>query len=129
MGSTRSRFSRRDFFKLTGGVAAAAAMGPSPMVFTRPSTRLSGELKILLWSHFVPQYDVWFDAFAQNWGAENGVTVTVDHINQADLGTRTAAEISAGEGHDLIEEIFPPAAYEPSVLDLTDLNQEAQNRF
>src|SRR6185369_7692512 len=108
MGSIRSRFSRREFFKLTGSAAALAAMGPSPLRLIKPSTRLSGELKILLWSHFVPQFDVWYDAFAQNWGAENGVTVTVDHINQADLGTGTAAEISAGEGHDLIEEILPP---------------------
>src|SRR5690606_739978 len=70
-----------------------------------------------------------FDAFARNWGEANGVTVTVDHINNADIPAAAAAEISAGEGHDLIEYIFPPSALEPSVLDLTDIHQEAISRF
>ena len=34
------------------------------------------ELKILQWSHFVPQYDVWLDPFAEAWGDANGVDVT-----------------------------------------------------
>jgi multiple sugar transport system substrate-binding protein len=57
------------------------------------------------------------------------VNVTVDHINLADIQARASAEISAREGHDLIEFLSPPAAFEPSVLDLTDLNQEAEKRF
>ncbi len=124
----RHRFSRRDFLKISGGAAAAASISPST-VFARPAHQLSGELKILQWSHFVPNHDKWFDPFAKVWGEANGVQVTVDHINNADIPATTAAEISAGEGHDLIEYIFPPSALEPSVLDLTDVNQEAQSRF
>jgi multiple sugar transport system substrate-binding protein len=124
----RHHFSRRDFLKGVGGAAAVAAVSPA-YVYTKPSQSLSGELKILQWSHFVPDHDKWFDPFARVWGEENGVTVTVDHINNADIPATAAAEISAGEGHDLIEYIFPPSALEPSVLDLTDVNQEAQSRF
>ncbi|MBI2845788.1 MAG: extracellular solute-binding protein [Chloroflexi bacterium] len=113
--------------------ACTPAVAPIPtpvgVVPTPTVPRLSGELKILVWSHFVPRYDEWFDAFAKDWGAENGVTVTVDHIGLAELRSRTAAEISAEEGHDIIELLDPPADFEPSVLDLTDLNQEAVNRF
>jgi multiple sugar transport system substrate-binding protein len=129
MAKMRPSLSRRDFLKVLGGSVAAAAAQPTFHAFSSPSTKLSGELKILQWSHFVPQHDAWFDAFAKAWGAENGLTVSIDHINNADLPSATAAEISAGEGHDLIEYIFPPSALEPSVLDLTDVNQEAQNRF
>ncbi len=82
----------------------------------QPATRLSGDLKILQWSHFVPRHDTWFDPFAKDWGTQVGVNVSVDHINQAELLARAAAEISAGEGHDLIEFIFPPASLEKSVL-------------
>jgi multiple sugar transport system substrate-binding protein len=121
--------SRRDFLKATAGGAALASALPTARVFSKPSQQLSGELKILQWSHFVPNHDIWFDAFARQWGEENGVTVTVDHINNADLPATTAAEISAGEGHDLIEYIFPPSALEPSVLDLKDINDEAVSRF
>jgi multiple sugar transport system substrate-binding protein len=94
-----------------------------------PSTKLSGSLKILQWSHFVPRYDTWFDPFAKEWGNHVGVDVTVDHIGLADIPAHTAAEIAAGSGHDLIEWVSPPASLEPSVLDLSDVHQEAVGRF
>jgi multiple sugar transport system substrate-binding protein len=121
--------SRRDFLKASVGGAVLASALPTFEVFSAPSQQLSGELKILQWSHFVPNHDVWFDSFAARWGEANGLTVTVDHINNADIPATAAAEISAGEGHDLIEYIFPPSALEPSVLDLADINQEAVSRF
>jgi len=65
----------------------------------------------------------------QKWGEANGVKVTVDHINLAEIPSRTAAEISAGQGHDLIEWIAPPSQFEPSVLDLGDVVKEAEKRY
>ncbi len=127
--SPQNGWSRRDFLKAAGGLVAAAGIGPAFHVFTQPSQKLSGDLKILQWSHFVPQHDKWFDPFAKAWGDSNGVNVTVDHINLADIPSRAAAEINAKEGHDLIEFLYPPSALEPSVLDLTDINQEAVKRF
>ena len=123
--------SRRDFLRMMGAAAAATALPslPSFSSFRKPSQRLSGELKILQWSHFVPRYDTWFDPFAAAWGNEVGVSVTVDHIGLADIASRTAAEIAAGEGHDLIEWLSPPSALEPSVLDLSDVVQEATSSF
>lgn len=96
---------------------------------TEPTTQLSGDLRILMWSHFVPQHDGWFDPFAQEWGQEVGVNVTVDHINVADIPARISAEMSAGEGHDLIQYIAPLPQFEPSVVDLTDVTEEAASRF
>lgn len=127
-----------------GALALAAGAGPSllsacssspsktgttPTTSTSGTGKTSGDLKILLWSHFVPKYDTWFDPWAKQWGQQNGLNVIVDHINQADLPARTAAEFSAGTGHDLIEWITPPSAYEPSVLDLTDVVQEAESKY
>jgi multiple sugar transport system substrate-binding protein len=120
--------------KGAGATALTAAAAP---VFTRPiaarqatpTRNISGtQLKILQWSHFVPNYDTWFDAFAKEWGDANGVEVTVDHINTADVPTTIAAEIAAGEGHDLVEHISSLAQYEKSMLDMTDLVKEASNR-
>jgi len=59
-------------------------------------------LRILLWSHFVPAYDQWFDQFARDWGQQNGVKVLVDHMPIAEVPARYAAEFAAGAGHDLI---------------------------
>jgi len=89
----------------------------------------SSTIRILLWSHFVPNYDTWFDSWVKQWGSKNGVTMVVDHIDQADLPARTAAEFSASSGHDLIEWITPPSAYEPSVHDMSDVVQEALGTY
>jgi ABC-type glycerol-3-phosphate transport system substrate-binding protein len=138
--------SRRRFLQIAGaGMAGAALAGctaeeqavtptpasnvpaPSP-TFTEPTRQLSGDLKILLWSHFVPAHDQWFDPWAQEWGKQVGVNVTVDHINQAEIPARTAAEIQAGQGHDLIMYIATFSQFEPSVVDLKDVVQEAEKR-
>lgn len=87
------------------------------------------ELKIVQWSHFVPQYDKWFDPFAQAWGEANGVKVTVDHINIADLSATTAAAIDAGEGPTLIELPMAASLFVEGIRDLTDVNMKAQELF
>ena len=111
-----------------GGGEEAAGQAPS-VSFTEPRTKLSGDLKILLWSHFVPSHDEWFGPFAQDWGKKVGVNVTVDHIDNAQIPTRIAAEIQAGQGHDVIQYIAPLSQFEPSVLDLKDLTDEATKRW
>jgi multiple sugar transport system substrate-binding protein len=148
--------SRRDLLRATGAVALGAALGVplagslagcaseeeggptgptgSPReapkeTFTEPSKKLSGDLKILLWSHFVPSHDTWFDKFAKDWGTKVSVNVTVDHINQAEIPTRIAAEIQAGQGHDVIQYIATLSQYEPSVMDMKDVTEEATKRW
>ncbi len=136
-------FTRRDMLRSTGlvtlGVTAAScaseegggasdsAATPEPR-FTEPASQLTGELSILMWSHFVPSHDVWFDEFVREWGEQVGVNVTVDHIDVANVPARISSEIQAGQGHDLIQYIAPLAQFEPSVLDLTDVTTEANNR-
>ncbi len=145
--ATYGPWTRRRFLQATGvagiGVAAGCASEPGggpggggqPSVpapsttFTEPVGRLSGSLSILLWSHFVPSHDTWFDRFARQWGEQVGVDVTVDHIAVADIPARTAAELAAGQGHDLIQYIATLSQYEQSVLDLADVTQEADNRW
>jgi ABC-type glycerol-3-phosphate transport system substrate-binding protein len=97
--------------------------------FTEPNAQLSGSLKILMWSHFVPRHDEWFDKFAQDWGKQVGVDVTVDHIDVTQVTTRIAAEIAAGSGHDVIQHIAPLPQFEPSTIDMADVTTEAERRF
>ncbi len=134
------RLTRRRFIQTASLAALAAACGvgdeggdagePAPEpTFTEPTTDLSGELRILLWSHFVPRHDDWFGPFAQEWGEEVGVDVTVDHINVADIPARISSEVSAGEGHDLIQFIATLSQFEPSVHSMNDLMDEATSRF
>jgi multiple sugar transport system substrate-binding protein len=111
-----------------GGVDASPGGAPQE-TFTEPTRKLSGELKILLWSHFVPSHDAWFDRFVKDWATKVGITATVDHIDQAQITTRIAAEIQAKQGHDMIQFIAPLSQFEPSVLDMKDVTEEASKRW
>ncbi|MPZ26209.1 MAG: extracellular solute-binding protein [Micromonosporaceae bacterium] len=114
-----------------GGPAGQAGPegGAPEETFTEPSTPLSGDLRILVWSHFVPSHDDWFAEFTKAWGDRVGVNVSVDHIDVGDVPTRIASEISAGQGHDLLQYIAPLSQFEPSVLDMTDVTDEASRRW
>ncbi len=83
------------------------------------------ELSILQWSHFVPRYDEWFDAYAEDWGKENGVDVRVDHVNVPELPPALTAAIEAGDGHSIIEMLFPPTAFIEGLHPLNDINEAA----
>jgi ABC-type glycerol-3-phosphate transport system substrate-binding protein len=124
------RVSRRELLKIAAAGAAGAGLAGV--------TRLTGpyivhaqprELRIMTWSHFVPSFDRWFDPFAVAWGQTKGVRVTVDHVSFADIVPRATAEVAAQQGHDCYFFIAPPAQFEPQVLDLADINQEAEKRY
>lgn len=140
-------WTRRDFLRITGALGAAAALsacaseeesptekgsnagGAPKEVFNEPATKLSGTLTLLLWSHFVPSHDVWFDKFCKDWGTRVGVDVRVDHVDVGNVPTQIASELQAGQGHDLMQYIATLSQFEPSVLDLADVNQEANKRY
>ena len=86
---------------------------------------LAQELSLLQWSHFVPRYDKWFDAYAEDWGKANGIAVRVDHVNVAELPAALTAAIEAGEGPSIIEMAFPPTAFIEGLHPLNDVNEAA----
>jgi ABC-type glycerol-3-phosphate transport system substrate-binding protein len=143
-------WNRRQFLEVSGLAAATAALagcasepgtsGPSKApagesggapkeTFEEPSTKISGTLSILLWSHFVPSADTWFDKFAKDWGKKVGVDVKVDHIALADVPAQIASEIQAGQGHDMMQYIATLSQFEPGVLDMKDVTDECNKRF
>ncbi len=123
------KITRRDFLKQAGIGAAGLALGP--VVLNEAFAQKQGRrtLRVLQWSHFVPAHDKWYDQYAREWGEKNDVDVIIDHIGLADLRSTFASEVAAGKGHDIVEFIDPPSDFEPSVMDLSDLNQEAEKRF
>ncbi len=87
------------------------------------------ELRFLMWSHFVPNHDTWFDQYAVEWGEANGVDVTVDHVNIADVAPSLSAAIDAGEGPTIVELSLGAAQFIEGIHDLTDINMRAQELF
>ena len=92
-----SKISRRKFIGTAAGGAAIAAF---PHVWRRPAwAQQTKEVRVLAWTHFVPSYDKWFDAFAEQWGTKNGVKVTIDHVPHLQIPAKIAAEIATQSGH------------------------------
>jgi len=126
-----SGFTRRDFIKIAGaGTLAAGAGGVGPFfLFPERAEAQQKTLKILQWSHFVPEYDKWFDGvFCAQWGQKNNTKVIVDHISLNEIPARAASEVSAQKGHDLIMFLSPPAAYERQAIDHSEIYQEVERK-
>jgi len=94
--------SRRRFLTVTGAGVAGASLLTMFGARQAPAQIKGTSLRMLIWSHYVPAYDVWFDDFTKKWGEKNGVNVRVDHIPHLELPARYAAEFAAGAGHDLM---------------------------
>ncbi|MGH2426604.1 MAG: ABC transporter substrate-binding protein [bacterium] len=125
------RLSRREFLKLAAAGAAGAGLAASTFgsltTFVRAQPRA---LRIMTWAHFVPwAYHPWFDNFTREWARSKGIEVTIDRVSFADIVPRAAAEVAAQQGHDVYFFISPPSQFEPQVLDLADINREAERRY
>src|SRR5437870_7047019 len=122
---------RRSFLKTTGAVVAGASLGDMLLARQAPAQIKGTNLRILVWSHFVPAYDVWFDKFTKEWGEKNGVKVRVDHIPHLELPARYAAEFAAGAGHDLIYFVgqILTGQYYRNLVDLSDLAEGLGKKY
>jgi len=109
-------------------VTASATVAPqaAPGGFTG-----GGSLKLLMRSHFVPAFDVWFDKWAADWGAKNKVEVQADHILAGSLPPKIAAEVAAGAGHDIyvVTRSADTALYSRQFLDVSDLAKQVGDKY
>jgi multiple sugar transport system substrate-binding protein len=119
------KVSRRDFNKLAVG---AAAVGP---FFLFPDRVLASQkkLKIAKWSHFVPQYDPWFESMAVEWGRQHDTKITVDEIPVENISAAAAGEIKAAKGHDVFMFPWAPAEYYQSAIDHTEIYQQVAAKY
>ena len=110
-----------------GGLADKALGFYGPLEFAKK--QLAGELRIMTWAHFVPDYDKWLDGtYVKQWGEDNDVEVKVDHINNALLYSTGASEVAAQSGHDLFWFISPPSSFQKQAIPVTDLVQEVSKK-
>jgi multiple sugar transport system substrate-binding protein len=103
---------RRDFIKLAAGVTAA-----SPFILSNTARAARKRLRIVKWAHFVPEFDVWFESVARDWGEQNHIKVSVDVIPVESVAAVAAAETRAGKGHDVFIFPWPPAQFYRHAID------------
>ena len=109
MPKVRKRnYSRRDFLKLA---AVTAAVGPF-FVFPRKIFAATETLSIAKWSHFLPEFDTWFETTAKEWGRQHNIQVSVDEIPVENVYTLAKTETNARSGHDVFIFPWPPAEFQ-----------------
>ena len=132
-GANAPSITRRDFIKAASAAAGVGALGGVGTLTgcddSSSSPGYGSNLRILVSSLYVASYGAWFESLAQEWGEANGVTVTVDTVTLGQIPTEGASDIASNHYYDLIEFMAPPGRYENQVVDLTDLNEEAQSRY
>jgi multiple sugar transport system substrate-binding protein len=123
IGSTTTTTSRRDFLK------RAAAIGP---FFFFPGRALSipKTLKIAKWTHFLPEFDSWFDStMVREWGQRNNTKVIVDLIPVEQVHERASAEVKTRRGHDVFMFPWPPAEFCQHVIDHAEIYQAVAQKY
>ena len=123
---------RRGFLTTAGIGVAAAGLAPAISApFVSRAYAQTKTLTIVQWSHFVPEFDTWFDKFAHEWGAKNNISVTVDHIPEQNIAARAAAEVAAGSGHDLFmwNGAGGPHLYRKYLIDMTKLVDYVEKKY
>src|SRR5262249_13076946 len=117
--------SRRRFLvrSATGALVASSVWSP-------PAWAQSKELSILTWSHFVPEYDTWFDHFGQEWAGKNGITLRIDHVPHLNLPSKIAAEIATQSGHDLVQlAASGTEKWAPATVDVSDVADKLGRKY
>jgi multiple sugar transport system substrate-binding protein len=89
-----------------------------------------GSLKLLMRSHFIPAWDVWFDKWAADWGEKNKVEIEVDHILAGELPAKWAAEVATGDGHDMLGFTQSGAVnvFNKHLVDVSDLAKQVGDK-
>jgi multiple sugar transport system substrate-binding protein len=127
----QAALSRRAFMRLTGvamgAVAIAACVAPAPEQATdsaAPISQAEVSLNLLTYSLFVPRMNELFQEFANNWAAQNGVSLELEYVSTSDIAARVAAAIETGSGPNLTQFNAPPANIIAGLVDITDVAED-----
>src|SRR6266480_6743342 len=121
-----SQFKRRDFLKISAGLAAGAA---APLVWVKrahaqwnSAPEKGARLRVLRWSRFVQGDIDQYLANVKKFEAKYGVPVRVDNETWEDVRPKAAVAANTGAGPDIILGTNDDAnLYPEKLVDVTDL--------
>ncbi len=122
-----SNIKRRDFLKISAGVAAGAAVGgtagPALAQQQMPFKPEKGaKLRVLRWKRFVQGDEDAFMAHVKRFSDKYGVEVRVDNEGWEDVRPKAAVAANVGSGPDIIYGWFDdPHQYPDKLVDVTDI--------
>jgi multiple sugar transport system substrate-binding protein len=111
---------RRRFLHTTvGGMAGLASI----IVFrAAPSIAQPREISMLSWAHFVPQADEKLHEIGKRFTQATKINVRFDHLQEAQMATKLAAEVQTESGHDLLMlRMHLPLLHATNLADMSDV--------
>src|SRR5437016_14082085 len=110
---------RRDFLKVSGGIAGILAAGRAP-AFPQGTKR-----HWVRWVHFIPESDVELKRSMADASKALGAEIQLETINANDLQPRITAAIQSGSGADIFNFQYNwPHLYQNAVVDVSDVAKE-----
>jgi multiple sugar transport system substrate-binding protein len=125
-----SNIKRRDFLKLSAGVAAGAAVGGDALAQIKaanvPAPKFAIEkgasLRVLRWKRFVAGDEEMWMKNTEKFTKATGVPVRVDNESWEDVRPKAAVAANVGSGPDIILSTFDDALlYPDKLLDVSDV--------
>lgn len=125
-----SHMKRREFLKISAGVAAGAAAGAlaagahaqakAPALNLKPEK--GARLRVLRWKRFVQgDEDMWMKN-TEKFSKQTGIQVRIDNEGWEDVRPKAAVAANVGSGPDVIIGFFDdPHQYPDKLVDVTDL--------
>ena len=119
---------RRDFLKISAGLAAGAASGAAPAATWQPEK--GARLRVLRWKAFVQgDEDAWLKNTAE-FARRTGVEVQVESESWEEVRPKAAVAAGAGAGPDIVLSTFDDASFYPEkLLDVTDLAEYLGRKY
>src|SRR5471032_335765 len=133
-----SNIDRRNFLKLSAGLAAGAAasgvLAQDKKAAAVPALNLKPEkgakLRVLRWKRFVQGDEYMCLANTKNFTEKTGVEVRVDSEGWEDVRPKAAVAANIGSGPDIVMSWFDdPQQYPTKLIDLTDLATSLGSRL
>jgi multiple sugar transport system substrate-binding protein len=116
-----SKLSRRDFLKLTG-TAAGAAAAASTLPFNIRTARAQAALTVQLRSLFTEGSNAVLTSLVQFWAAQNNVTLDLSLLNHNQMAETLATAAATGAGPDVLETVhIKPHQFAESLVDISDV--------
>jgi multiple sugar transport system substrate-binding protein len=114
------RLTRRRFLQTsTGGLAGLAGI---LTLHVPPSVAQPREVSMLSWAHFVPQADQALHEIGKRFTQATKINIRFDHIQEAQMAAKLAAEVQTGAGHDLLMlRMHLPLLHGPNLVDMADV--------
>jgi multiple sugar transport system substrate-binding protein len=87
-----------------------------------PSFAQTREVSMLSWAHFVPQADEALHEIGARFEKSTKIKVRFDHLQEAQMAAKLAAEVQTGTGHDLLMlRMHLPLLHATNLADMSDV--------